>query len=99
MASQFPEDFVVHVIFKPREDGGLIATCKEPELANFYLSHSDADLVREDVIPALETILSDMYGMRMSVRRLSELSEVLDRQIPMPALLGGEQSYLGVIER
>lgn len=54
------------VRFERREDGGLIATCQQ--VPNFYLSHSDADAVSADVIPALETILSAMLGRQVAVR-------------------------------
>jgi hypothetical protein len=93
MASKCPAEFVLHVHFETREDGGLIARCDH--LPNFYLSHTDADLLREDVVPALETILSDMYGLPMTVRRLPDISEALENQIPMPPYIAGEQSYVG----
>ena len=82
------------MIFEEREDGGLCA--HSPQVPNFRLSHSDPELVRKDVEPALETILSDMYGMPMSVRRVPELSEALEHQIPMPHVIA--QSYLGSID-
>lgn len=97
MASKAPTEFILHVIFDYREDGGLRAHC--PTVPNFLLSHSDPELVRLDVEPALEGILSDMYGLSMSVRRVPELSEALDDQIPMPPYIRGEQSYLGRVDR
>jgi hypothetical protein len=97
MASRFPADCGLVVRFKPREDGGLIATCDE--VPNFYLSHSDAAAVQADVIPALEVILSAMYGVPMQVRSLPRPEEALGRQIPMPALVGGDQVYQGVPHR
>lgn len=90
MASR-PNEFVFKVIFEEREDGGLRVRC--PDVPNFLLSHSDPDLVRKDVVPALETILSEMYGVPMRVRRVPELSEALNRQIPLPHVCA--QSYLG----
>jgi len=94
MASK-PDQFVLHVIFEEREDGGLRARC--PAVPNFLLSHSDPELLLKDVEPALETILSDMYGVPMRVRRLPEKSEVLDHQIPLPHVIA-QQSYVGELE-
>ena len=95
MASQLPAEFLVHVVFEDRDDGGLRA--RSPQVPNFLLSHSDPELVLKDVVPALETILSDWYGMPMSDRHVPELSEALDQQIPMPHVCA-QQSYLGRID-
>lgn len=95
MASKAPQEFIIHVIFEDRDDGGLSA--RSPQVPNFLLSHSDPDLVRKDVEPALETILSDWYGLNMRVRHVPELSEALDLQIPMPDVIA-QQSYLGRID-
>lgn len=97
MASRFPADCGLVVRFTPRDDGGLIATCDE--VPNFYLSNPDADAVQADVIPALEAILSAMYGVPMGVRPLPRPEEALGKQIPMPALVGGDQVYQGVPHR
>ena len=94
MASQFPAEFGLNVHFKPRDDGGLIATCDI--IPNFYLSGADAEAVRADIIPALEAILSAMYERPMRVTPLPGPDEVLANQIPMPALMGGSQIYKGV---
>lgn len=94
MASQFPAEFGLSVHFEPREDGGLIATCDI--IPNFYLSGADADAVRGDVIPALKAILSAMYERPMEVIALPRPDEALAHQIPMPALIGGNQIYKGV---
>jgi len=94
MASQYPTECGLLVRFKPREDGGLIASCDQ--VPNFYLSHSDANAVQEDVIPALEAILTAMYGMPMEVRWLPSPDESLGKQLPMPANVGGAQVYQGV---
>ena len=94
MASQFPAECGLIVRFEPREDGGLIATCDK--VPNFCLSHSDGKAVYADVIPALEAILSAMYGMKMEVRWLPDPDESLGKQLPMPPLVGGEQIYQGV---
>jgi hypothetical protein len=97
MASQYPAECGLVVHFRPRDDGGLIATCDK--VPNFYLSHADAELVRADVIPALEVILTEMYGMQMQVRRLPDPEEVLEKQIPMPAMIGGDEIYQGIAHR
>jgi len=96
MASRFPQEFVLHVKFTPREDGGLRARCEK--VPNFFLSHSDPDKVRDDVIPALQTILSEMYGLPMSVRRLPDLDEALNHQPPLPPHVYSDESYVGQIE-
>ena len=90
MASR-PNEFFLKVIFESREDGGLRARC--PDVPNFLLSHSDPDLVLKDVGPALETLLTEMYGIPMRVRRVPDLSEALHRQIPLPHVCA--QNYLG----
>jgi hypothetical protein len=95
MASKAPNEFVFWVIFEEREDGGLRARC--PIVPNFLLSHSDPELVRRDVEPALSTILSEWYGMPMKVRRVPELTEALDHEIPSQHVCA-KQSYLGQIE-
>lgn len=95
MASQAPQTFVIHVRFETRDDGGLRALCDK--VPNFLLSHSDPSKVLADVGPALEAILSAMYGMPISVRRLQEMDEALDHQIVMPEAYQ-LQSYLGAIE-
>lgn len=94
MASQFPAECGLVVRFTPRPDGGLTAACDQ--VPNFYLSNPNADAVRADVIPALETILSAMYGTPMEVFWLPTPDESLGHQIPMPALVGGAQVYKGI---
>ena len=94
MASKAPSEFILHVIFEDREDGGLRAHCLD--VPNFLLSHSDPELVRSDVEPALEIILSAMYGLPMTVRRVPELSEALGQQMPLPHVIAA-QSYLGLV--
>ena len=93
IASQFPAEFGLNVRFEPREDGGLVVTCDI--VPNFYLSGSNAEAVRTDVIPALEAILSAMYERPMQVTRLPGPDEALSHQVPMPALIGGSQIYKG----
>ena len=95
MASRHPSEFILHVKFEQREDGGLRATCEK--VPNFRLSHSDPDQVMADVIPALETILSAMYEMPMCVRRVPGIDEALHSQPALAPHMFGEESYLGQI--
>lgn len=82
MATKAPQEFSFYVIFEDREDGGLRA--RSPELPNFLLSHRDRNAVLGDVVPALETLLSEMYGQQMKVRHVPGISEALDHQVPLP---------------
>lgn len=94
MASASPKGpFMIEVLFEGRDDGGLRARCVQ--VPNFYLSHSNPDLVRADVEPALATILSAMFGMPVSVERLPDLDEALRDQPSFPAHLCGQGRYLG----
>jgi hypothetical protein len=95
MASRAPENFILHVRFEDRDDGGLRAFCDK--VPNFFLSHSDPDKVRADVEPALQAILSAMYGMPMRVTRLPEVDEAMDHQYVIPAAYQ-QGSYLGSVE-
>ena len=95
VASQAPASFVLHVRFEDRDDGGLRAYCDK--VPNFFLSHSDPLKVQADIEPALQVILSAMYGRPMSVRRLPELDEAMDHQIPLPHAIK-QESYLGATE-
>ena len=91
MASRFPHGpFIIYVKFEMREDGGLIATCDK--VPAFRLSHLNHEMVKADVIPALETILSEMYELSMRVELASEVGD--DGQIPMNAPVG-RQGYVG----
>ena len=92
MASHAPHGpFIIYVKFDVREDGGLRASCER--IPPFLLSHSNHDQVRADVVPALQTILSEMYGMAMTVVPAAELGD--EDQYGLPAYLGGRQSYVG----
>ena len=92
MASHAPHGpFIIYVKFDVREDGGLRASCEK--IPAFLLSHTNHDQVRADVVPALETILSEMYGMPMTVALAAELGD--EDQYGLPAHLCGRQSYVG----
>lgn len=53
------------VVFENRQDGGL--RVYSDDVPGFSLSHPDSDAVMKDVKPALETIISEMIGMRVTV--------------------------------
>jgi hypothetical protein len=92
MASRFPHGpFIIYVKFEMREDGGLRASCDK--VPGFLLSHSNHGAVRSDVVPALEVILSEMYGVPMKVEPASEVGS--EDQYEMPAHLCGKQGYVG----
>jgi hypothetical protein len=98
MASKYPlAPFKLEVKLEERPDGGLRARCEK--VPGFLLSHKNPQKVLEDIEPALETILSEMFGVRMRVARLRELEEVADAQLSMPAHLCGFQSYVGLTDR
>lgn len=78
MASAVPAKtaFKIAVDFESREDGGLRAySCDVP---GFVLSHRDCDAVLADVVPVLETILSDMFNAPMRVLPLLDVREQLE---------------------
>ena len=56
------------VTFQRREDGGLRAF--SDDVPGFVLSHSDPQAVLNDVVPALEVILSGMFDARFDVSEL-----------------------------
>jgi hypothetical protein len=97
MASRSPQGpFVIEVVFEERDDGGLIAKCDK--VPNFYLSHQDASLVIKDVQPALEAILSDMFGLPIRVTRLPDIDEALRRQPSFTPPLFHDAKYYGMAE-
>ena len=55
----------VCVVFEKRPDGGLRVS--SPDVPGFRRSHSHADLVTADIIPALEVIIGEMVGMPVRV--------------------------------
>jgi len=63
------------VRFERRADGGLRAFSED--VPGFVLSHSDQAAVLSDVKPALEEILSDMFGAKVVVEELPQLREKL----------------------
>jgi hypothetical protein len=68
----------VTVRFERRDDGGM--TIRSDDLPGLHLSHSDPSRVVEDVKPALEVLLTDMLGERVSVQPLISIREALSEQ-------------------
>jgi hypothetical protein len=56
-----------------RDDGGLRAY--SPDVPGFVLSHPDGKALLADIQPALETILSAMWGVDVVASPLSSLGE------------------------
>jgi hypothetical protein len=75
MASSKPlnDFFKVVVTFESRADGGLRAY--SDDVPGFVLSHSDQTSLLRDIVPALEIILSSMFGEQIVVSELSRLHE------------------------
>ena len=85
--------FNIEVKFEHREDGGLRAYCDS--VPGFALSHSDPDLVVEEVAPVLETILSAMFHQKVKVTATEDIAEALGLRTPtMPAFLC-DRVYMG----
>jgi hypothetical protein len=68
--------FKVSVDFERREDGGLRAYSND--VPGFVLSHRDCDAVLGEVVPVLETILSDMFNKPIRVKELHDVRESLE---------------------
>jgi hypothetical protein len=62
----------VVVTFERRDDGGLRAYSED--VPGFVLSHRDPSAVIRDVAPALERILSAMWGVKCRLLLCAELS-------------------------
>ena len=67
----YPSYAKIIVTFERRDDGGLRAY--SDDVPGFVLSHRDADAVLADVKPALEGILSHIYGAQIVVEDLPPL--------------------------
>jgi hypothetical protein len=80
------------VVLERRPDGGLRAY--SDDVPGFVLSHSNQAAVLSDVKPALEGILSEMFGGKVVVAELPQLREELalagatpSRERPIPETL------------
>lgn len=63
------------MIFERREDGGLRAYSED--VPGFVLSHSDANLLLDDVQPALDSILTHLRGKPMRTVLIGNLQDEL----------------------
>jgi hypothetical protein len=70
----------ITVHFERRDDGGL-SICSD-DLPGLHLSHSNPSLALNDVKPALEGIITDMLGERVSVEPLVGIREALGLDMP-----------------
>ena len=66
----------VVVAFERRNDGGLRAYSND--VPGFVLSHSDPTAVIRDVGPALEVILSAMWGVKVKASMLPQVGEEIE---------------------
>jgi hypothetical protein len=64
----------ITVNFEVRDDGGLRAY--SPDVPGFVLSHPDIGAVLADIKPALETILSAMWGIPVVASPLTSLNHI-----------------------
>ena len=63
----------VVVAFEMRDDGGLRAY--SDDVPGFVLSHKDPSEVIRDIAPALERILSAMWGVKVTASPLPHVGE------------------------
>ena len=77
MAGKKTRKYKITVRFRARDDGGLRALCSE--VPGFFLSGKDKRAVMRDVIPVLEMLLKQNFGLEAEVSPLGyglyELSE------------------------
>ena len=73
MRSDQSSSVKIVVTFEGRPDGGLRAY--SDDVPGFVLSHADPDAVLADVKPALEVMLSHIFGAPVVVEPLSSLRE------------------------
>ncbi len=77
------ESYKIEVRFELCDDNRLKVW--SPDVPGFRLSHPDHAAVIADIVPALETLLSDRWGATVRVRMLRPLAERQSR-MPMPEL-------------
>lgn len=73
VSKQVPQFAKIVVTFESRADGGLRAY--SDDVPGFVLSHRDASAVLRDVAPALERILSAMWGVAVRADKLTPIGE------------------------
>ena len=79
------ESFKVVLQMQRRKDGGLRVWSKD--VPGLVLSHRDPQKVIEDIKPALEMILSAVFGCEVAAHRLGKLPKCVTEapQTPAPA--------------
>ena len=82
--SAAPNTIIISVKLQPREDGGLRAF--SDDIPGFVLSHSDSEALAADIKPALETMLSALFDVPVSVSEVESVRARIDR------LVNAEQS-------
>ena len=80
------------VSFERRADGGLRAY--SDDVPGFVLSHSDSQAVLDDVKPALEEILSHMFGGHVVVEELSRLHDQVSGLLPEQQSIAAQREYV-----
>lgn len=72
------------VTFERRDDGGLRAYSKD--VPGFVLSNSDPFAVLSDIAPALEEILSSMWGVKVKAGPLIDPGQGNDDKCDLPEI-------------
>ncbi len=91
-AEQFAK---IRVTIEHRPGGGLRAY--SADVPGFVLSHQNSELLLADVRPAIETILSAMWGMKIiaqPLRAVSQFADDDDSDIEIPAAHICEKEYV-----
>jgi len=96
MSTHSPRFAKVVVTFEPREDGGLRAYSED--VPGFVLSHSNAQAVIRDVGPALERILTAMWGVPVRAGKLTEIHETDDEIDDAPPCRESRQEYVAHVQ-
>lgn len=80
---KFPEYAKIVVVIEHRDDGGLRAFSHD--VPGFVLSHKNPEAVLDDIGPALERILSAMWGMKIKADPLTHVGyDAPDATAPQP---------------
>ena len=89
-------EFNISVYFERRADGGMRVS--SVDVPGFVLSHPDADLVFQDVVPALETIVSEMIGKQVRVTLPSNIRarKSENNVIEIPKSESGTLNYVAI---
>jgi len=66
MVTERPFFLTIHVHVEKREDGGLRAY--SDDLPGLVLSNKNADLVLQDIVPAIEMLVRQNFGLNLKFR-------------------------------